>query len=816
MRHEKPYISNFATVNYLVDGKDGAPGAPGADGVSAVIADLDNEVAQFGVDADGKVLSQQVLTTHLFMYYGVDRQALTALSGTLKYADGSSVATSVAELSTAFNGVTGTIGVTVKLNATITQNMLVELTATCAKGTRTVQWSLSRVASGRAGLAPDMYELFPSTSAFAFYRNNNALTPRIGSISIWMKKIAGRGSVSIIKTATSGYSFAWGFDDGSDEGTGNIGGTITVSAAQAASHDVVWVELYSGSTCIDREALPIVKEGAKGSDGAPGAPGADGADAVAYQIRLVNSTMNVSPNGIIGGGLTWNVVKIVGSSESLVSSATGVYFRYVGNGWSGSTQVPSLSSPIYGLGNIGIGEKWREYPSASSNMATGIEIWYTLSGTVKARLVVPITIMGQMSRNLYYAGIWSSFAGTWQATDYKAPYFGVVSGNTTTYWAFVGENGTWDKTDARTPSDSNTNWRRMTDEFSYIISNGVMTDFALLGGGVFNQDNMFSQYGYMLGYDDARIDINDNSQYQNVNPNDMFGVKGLPEYEDDELIMYSEEYDSSLQSADWVKASTLIPTDSVTLSKGVYYSFKLYGSGNFSWKLAASKTATGIISGTINDQSKISQSKTFLATSDTTYDLWVKNNNNGVIGFVYMCPCRFIPRLVMNWRTGESMMSKLFLRAGMSRLMLNITQANHSNYLFKRGQTEYLAFIRMASNSRFTGQWSGNIPTVYFPQFSELNEQEKDIVRGMAGQDFVFINDNTSNKNCQITGSTYQFHHDNLGNSFVLEPGKTLVVRCDYGLKETIETTTFGTQRIRYGEEEVKWRVRFTDWTENV
>ena len=66
---------------------------------SAFIIDTDNDNDQFGTDSDSKVLVQQVRKTTVALYDGATPQTLTALTATLVYDDGTSVPSTVAEVS---------------------------------------------------------------------------------------------------------------------------------------------------------------------------------------------------------------------------------------------------------------------------------------------------------------------------------------------------------------------------------------------------------------------------------------------------------------------------------------------------------------------------------------------------------------------------------------------------------------------------------------------------------------------------------------------------------------------------------------------
>lgn len=232
---------------------------------SAFIIDTDNDNDQFGTDSESIVLVTQTRQTVVSLYDGSTQQSLTNLTAVLTFDDGTSVPSTVAEVSTM--PATGMVEVTVKQNSTANTHSEIRanITATCAKGSKQTVFTLRKVMGGAPGLNPIIYQLAPTVKAFPFARTStNALTPNSQVSQINVSRTEGN-TTTILTTAQTGITYQWGFDDSTtpEETNKSVGSTITVNNAQAALHSKVWIKLSTG----DRETLPIVKDGAKGDPG---------------------------------------------------------------------------------------------------------------------------------------------------------------------------------------------------------------------------------------------------------------------------------------------------------------------------------------------------------------------------------------------------------------------------------------------------------------------------------------------------------------------------------------------------------------------
>lgn len=250
---------------------------------SPLVIDIDNDNDQFGTDSDGKVIDEQTRTTNVTMFYGAQQQAFTAQpAATLYWENGTALTAaeqqrvaSVAVDNYAAGKTDYNVSVTVK--ATGSNNIVfgdgsgqhsglyVAISGTCAKGTKTIRFTLGVLKGGTQGVSPTIYQLNPTKKSFSFTRDTqNNLTPSSISSQINVAKTIGNTTTQLT-SAQAGLTYSWGFDDSSTSQESNkaVGSSIRISASDAANHTNVWVRLSTG----DNEDYPIVKDGAKGDDG---------------------------------------------------------------------------------------------------------------------------------------------------------------------------------------------------------------------------------------------------------------------------------------------------------------------------------------------------------------------------------------------------------------------------------------------------------------------------------------------------------------------------------------------------------------------
>lgn len=264
--------SNIFDRETLPINKDGLNGAPGE---SALIIDLDNEQDAFGTKADGKIAAAVSRETTASMFYGITPLSAT-YSTTKTYEDGT---TCGSEVSVDVNSETGKITVTMGSTSHVyNKTIFIDITGTASGYTdkpKTARFTIQPQAAGTDGLTPVIYQLMPSPSSLSFARNaDGTLNMANNVITGYVKKIVDEETT--ILSSLSGYRIYYGYGNPATPSNFiSVGGTITVSASNAASYASLVLELWkmNGSTKekrLDRETIPINKEGQKGQQGDPG------------------------------------------------------------------------------------------------------------------------------------------------------------------------------------------------------------------------------------------------------------------------------------------------------------------------------------------------------------------------------------------------------------------------------------------------------------------------------------------------------------------------------------------------------------------
>lgn len=217
------------------------------DGVSAVIADLDNEMVNCRLNTEGRSVEQQNWIVNVSMWYGTEKQTLTALD--FEAPQGFVVLVDVGK---------GIVSVTVDKGTSleVTNNVILKLQAT-VRGqivNRDLTFTVAGVRDGENGEDAVLYSLVPSETVIKRYENG---AYNVASVSC--KRIKTTGSTTVDTTdGVLKYSI-----DGGDE-------------VEMQNNDEIRTEGISGSVrfafyvddkLVDVESVPVVADGQKGEDG---------------------------------------------------------------------------------------------------------------------------------------------------------------------------------------------------------------------------------------------------------------------------------------------------------------------------------------------------------------------------------------------------------------------------------------------------------------------------------------------------------------------------------------------------------------------
>lgn len=273
-------------------------GANGANGTNAFVVDLDNEMDAIPCDSSGYLSSARTFNLNIDAYYGTTSVNLNSVSCTVNSTNsGISINTNTAK-SPVITFAAGTYSGTYEFTFTCKHNTY---------GTRTVVFTVVVQKAGATGSSPAIYNLVPSHTSLSFARDSNGNLTGSYSVTCQVSRTVG-GSTSIVTPSTYGLTIKWGWNS-TDPCTATYSSALSLNTSSASNTNLVF-ELYSGSTRIDRETIPIIKDGPKGGTGDPGT----GISAV-YFARMF--TMAFSAPGERASG--W-----IGSTESNYPTEQGL------------------------------------------------------------------------------------------------------------------------------------------------------------------------------------------------------------------------------------------------------------------------------------------------------------------------------------------------------------------------------------------------------------------------------------------------------------------------------------------------------------
>ena len=173
---------------------------------------------------------------------------------------------------------------------------------------------------------------------------------------------------------------------------------------------------------------------------------------------------------------------------------------------------------------------------------------------------------GKVGRFFYFGGTFDSLntTQTFIVNDAQAPYFEhtetitTQSGTTTIkrYHVFNYEtNGSYTMSQmwAISSNWNNKPWDVMTNDFKYIITEALFTDFAKLGSGVFNKDWLFSAYGNAVS-----------ALYSGSGSSNQYYYRDVLTYQTSLPVNMGDDYEYYIT---WYASSS-----TPTLYAGIYYS----------------------------------------------------------------------------------------------------------------------------------------------------------------------------------------------------------------------------------------------------
>lgn len=217
-------------------------------GMDAILADLDNEMDNVALGADGKTTSNTTIAITAAMYYGSQKQALTAIQ-----------VGSVQGITSSYVLSTGVVTLVVAKDVTLNERTEVPITLTSSINgkteTRTLKFTLAAVKGGADGKDAVLYDIVTSVSSIG-KRKDGSYTVN-GVSAVRMKTI---GEVS---TETTDGKLKYSIDGGEET---EISNNQTISSDKIGSK-IQFFFYNAEGVVVDKESVPMVVDGTDGKDG---------------------------------------------------------------------------------------------------------------------------------------------------------------------------------------------------------------------------------------------------------------------------------------------------------------------------------------------------------------------------------------------------------------------------------------------------------------------------------------------------------------------------------------------------------------------
>lgn len=482
------------------------------------IVDLENEMKNVALTEGGNTLTAVDFYFKVQAFYGTSN----VLSDNECTVSASCSDSNVTLTTTAAK--TNGIRVQVAQNVALANSTDITVTVTHTKyGTRTVVFTLAGVRGGENAI---LQELLPSLDTISFARQSDgSLTPASRNLDLSIKKT--QGSQTIIKTISeSGLTIRWSLSvmptqptAGSAWGQGTAtgvtwsGNTMQIANSISAEH-VCIASFNSSGTLVDRETIPVIKDGNNGED------------ALTLVLDTYAIAFPTDSNYSVESQITYTVgARMYLGNSSIPRTITSLTASL--DVADGDIDV-SRTSPANGV-VIDLGE-------ARFSNIIGVNVTAVCAeGTRTAKIILTAApkgekgTRGKVGRFFYYAGVFdqNSTSPSFPINDAQAPYF--MTGNN--FHVFNPEENpsggsmTMSEMWAATESPKSFNskpWEVMTDDFKYLITEAIFGSYAHFGSFIINGDWMISQHGVIYDTNGGIHTIDASHSYGNYNVNNAY------------------------------------------------------------------------------------------------------------------------------------------------------------------------------------------------------------------------------------------------------------------------------------------------------
>ena len=363
----------------------------GEKGEDSVVLDLDNEMDSVAVNSSGITTSAVNITIHATLYKGA-----SPVTGGITPPDPESIQLNGVKPMVSTNG--GVVTITYsysRYKKFENKNYTVDIPVEYGGVTYTATFTLVPVFAGADGEAAVIYNVKPSMTSCSFSRtSSNGITPSSYLLQCGYTKTVG-GTTTTVGNATGNFEDNWHIFYRRHTTATNKGSWTKYESDVSATSDYIAYEFciakttdassVSDTNIVDRETVPVVIGGRNGSNGD---------SPVIYSIRLLKQVCSVDSNDICHVDIQWQVIRTVGSVETIVNSPNTQDVSYHQHKYSNSDVWLSNDSTT-NINKITLGNG-RKYSEIGSPQA--IEIRYLDDGTesgLKATASVPFNVSGK-------------------------------------------------------------------------------------------------------------------------------------------------------------------------------------------------------------------------------------------------------------------------------------------------------------------------------------------------------------------------------------------------------------------------------------
>lgn len=363
----------------------------GEKGEDSVVLDLDNEMDSVAVNSSGITTSAVNITIHATLYKGA-----SPVTGGITPPDPESIIINGIEPTVTPSG--GVVTITYsysRYKKFENKNYTVDIPVEYGGVTYTATFTLVPVFAGADGEAAVIYNVKPSMTSCPFSRtSSNGITPSSYKLQCGYTRTVG-GTTTTVGNATGNFEDNWHIFYRRHTTATNKGSWTKYESDVSATSDYIAYEFciakttdassVSDTNIVDRETVPVVVGGKNGSNGD---------SPVIYSIRLLKQVCSVDSNDICHVDIQWQVIRTVGSVETIVNSPNTQTVSYHQHKYSNSDVWLSNDSTT-NINKITLGNG-RKYSEIGSPQA--IEIRYLDDGTesgLKATASVPFNVSGK-------------------------------------------------------------------------------------------------------------------------------------------------------------------------------------------------------------------------------------------------------------------------------------------------------------------------------------------------------------------------------------------------------------------------------------